>query len=363
LLTSLLPEEQGDPGLHIADLDSKLTALELFLRRAVDTSRQRDIRLVLSTMAVNLWMPPRSSGLTHDAKASEAILLAEEGRTDAALASLVAANGTGAEAGFRAGTWLARAGRTAEAYRELQRAVDEDPGPDRRPSAVNALIRSLAREPDVLLRDTEAAVEARAPQGLPGWESFLDNCHLTPLGVDIEARELLTLLGAASNGCNPAGWQRKRSRPEELALNQFIDGVLGTWGGGNFSRALTYAVATHYAADAGRTVAAVERAMARIESETQPRSDILVSIAEAWRQVDRTDEARRINEMARRRDPGSINALNQAAILAWRSGSDTQARAFATETLRIDPADQLAPALLRRVGGNTGESSVPETPP
>jgi tetratricopeptide (TPR) repeat protein len=350
VLASLLPEAQGSTELRMSGVDPKLAELEIFLRHAVEASRRRDVQLMLSTMAVNLWMPPRADGLIRNARGSEAMLLAEEGKVDAALASLAAIDGHEAERRFRAGVWLAQAGRADDAYAELQGAVDEDPGPDRRPAAVNTLIRSAARESSVLLRDTEAAVESRSPGGLPGWESFVDNCHLTPAGINIETREVFRMLRAPTDTCNPSGWQGPATRRNESSLARLLNGVLGSWGGGAFDQAVTYAIVTNYTANPSQTRATVEQAIARIESETQPRSDILVAIAEAWRQVDRSDEALRLNEMARRRDPGNINALHQAAILAWRSGNDTQARAFATETMRLDPADQLAPALLRRVG-------------
>jgi tetratricopeptide (TPR) repeat protein len=280
------------------------------------------------------------------------MLLAEEKKLDAALASLAASGSAEAERRFRAGVWMAQAGRTADAYSELQQAVDADLASYRRPSAVNALIRRVARESGVLLRDTERAVEARAPAGLPGFESFVDNCHLSPAGIDIETREVFTLLSPSTDTCDPSGWQGPESRYGEFSLMRLLDNVLGSWGGAAFQQALTYAIMNHYAADARRTRAAVARAIARIAAETPPRGEILVAIAEAWRQLGRTDEARRINEMARQRDPGNVHALHQAAFLAWRGGDDSQARDFAADAIRLDPADHLAQALLRRVDGS-----------
>ncbi|MBI3781962.1 MAG: hypothetical protein HY270_01035 [Deltaproteobacteria bacterium] len=65
------------------------------------------------------------------------------------------------------------------------------------------MIRRVAQEENVLLRDTAGLRAAVAPDGILGWETVSDNCHLhLDLFAD-EAASDLNLLGIHVPGANP----------------------------------------------------------------------------------------------------------------------------------------------------------------
>ena len=75
------------------------------------------------------------------------------------------------------------------------RAKDLDPIPWRALTDFNQAIRKLAELDGVFLVDVENSFQQQAMHGLVGFSLVSDNCHPTPLGNAIIARDLLTLMG------------------------------------------------------------------------------------------------------------------------------------------------------------------------
>lgn len=74
----------------------------------------------------------------------------------------------------------------------LERARDLDPKAMRADAGVYAALREAAR--GAALVDGEALIRARAPGGIPGWESFSDVQHLRPEGISLLAEKALLAL-------------------------------------------------------------------------------------------------------------------------------------------------------------------------
>jgi tetratricopeptide (TPR) repeat protein len=73
-------------------------------------------------------------------------------------------------------------------------AKDLDPMPWRVLTDFNQAIRRLAELDGVFLVDVEKSFQKQAVHGLVGFSLVADNCHPTPLGNAIIAREILTLM-------------------------------------------------------------------------------------------------------------------------------------------------------------------------
>ncbi len=162
-------------------LDERLRAWEDFLNRAALRAGERNVPLAVSTLQGNLWFPP--TVLEED--------LNDRGYLEAVYQDAV---GNGVEAleglqrllekrrssfwNFQMGAWLYRQKdfRRARAY--FQEAMDIDDQNIRVKSVFNERTRTLAEEKSIHLLDAASLVDGRAPRGIPGWESFEDNCHL-----------------------------------------------------------------------------------------------------------------------------------------------------------------------------------------
>lgn len=85
---------------------------------------------------------------------------------------------------------LRASGRFDPARDLFERARDLDPIPRRAFGSMNEAVRAAARAPGVRLVDIAARFEAHAEHGLVGFDLVCDNCHPTPLGNAIIAREI-----------------------------------------------------------------------------------------------------------------------------------------------------------------------------
>jgi len=212
---------------------------------------------------------------------------------------------------YQLGDQLARAGGDAgRAYRELRRAADDDTLRLRAPSPVNERIRAVANDERLLLRDTERGLETVAPAGAPGWEAFIDNCHLQPPLLDAEAVAVLALLADAMS--LPATCTTPDGAPEARGLRDVLNGVfsLAAMGPDQLSEVwyegLALAVESwigrdreHADQDVRAFLAAPEFAAARDE----PRGTrVLVAIADGYDRAGWRERALEINEQARQSD-------------------------------------------------------------
>lgn len=191
-----------------------LPALDSALHRFADEAAHHHVTLVLNTMASNLWLHPMAFEDGEDENRPEqleALIQDDLGQRDAAIATLrqLGDQHSSAVAELQLADWLYQRGDYSEARRHFERARDLDQVRGRASTAINERIR-VAASPPVILRDTERALAASAPHGIPGWESFIDNCHLRPWTLDNEAAALLaaipggTACGRADAGGAPA---------------------------------------------------------------------------------------------------------------------------------------------------------------
>ncbi len=345
LLSQLAPPA---PPPDAPSLETRLDALAHFLRQAAATARARNVALAVATMPANLWLPPGGGAReTSDPRFLEAQFLEASGRRADAIRRL---EGLATDPGpalwhYELGELLARAGgQDQRAYRELHRALDDDGLRMRAPGSVNDLLRSVAAEEKLRLRDTERALEARAPAGLPGWDSFIDNCHLLPAAIDQEAVALLALLRDVvplGSACSAGATPDSRKNLADVLTGVFN---LTTMGSSNLEeiwyRGLALAVESWVGRDpdgADRDVRAFlnspEFAAARGEERS---ARVLVAIAEGYHRAGRRDRALEINEQARA--AGGAAPWVQQGLFFLRQGDPTAARAAFERALALDPA-------------------------
>jgi hypothetical protein len=191
--------------LPVATPAARLAAYEAFLRHAAGSARERGFQLVVHTMTPNMWLAPTPPSDPHDPALLEARWLLTRGDpAGAAAAALDSARArTTAEAWYEAGSFLALAGDTPAARVALERAIVEDPvlGRARAWPETNALVRRIAREERLVLRDTEQLLSERTVDGLPGWEWLGDACHLRVVERHHEALALLAQFAPAAVEC------------------------------------------------------------------------------------------------------------------------------------------------------------------
>jgi lysophospholipase L1-like esterase len=92
------------------------------------------------------------------------------------------------------GRLAARRGDLDAARAAFDAARDADAIPWRALGAINDSVRELAHAEGVPLADLDAAFRRHAAGGLVGFELVADNCHPTPLGNALIARELLVVI-------------------------------------------------------------------------------------------------------------------------------------------------------------------------
>jgi len=86
--------------------------------------------------------------------------------------------GPGTAAGlYEKGMALLRSGSYAEARAALARAQDAEPVPYGANETTNRIVRETAARYKVPLVDIDGAVAAHAPNGIPGGETYYDQCH------------------------------------------------------------------------------------------------------------------------------------------------------------------------------------------
>jgi tetratricopeptide (TPR) repeat protein len=337
------------PAEETPPLEERLAALEEFLRRAALATRAKGIAIATATMPGNLWLPPGAGpGDEYDPRFLEARLVAARGCRDVAIQRLetLAAERDQPYWHYQLGEQLARAGDTRRAYRELHLALDADHIGMRAPGRLNDLLRRVAAEEGVLLRDTERAVELRAPGGLPGWESFSDNCHLLPEALDHEVDGLLNLLQETDPDLPPA-CAAKPSQPSRKGLRDTLVGVFDVAVSGppdlaqRWYRALALAVESWLRRDPDRTVRDVTEFLAGSAFASLPkdeRADLLVAVAEGYYQGGSRERAFALNQQAR--DAGDADAWVQKGLFHVRQDEPEVAAAAFEQALAVDGARQ-----------------------
>jgi len=194
-------------GLEVYTRDDALTAqivahYRFNLARMHGIARAAGAEIVFATPPSNLrdFSPFKSEPMAGLAPADAqrvAELSAQAGRDvagarfEAALATLDAAlalDPRRADLHFLRGRALHGLGRHADARRSFVRARDEDVAPLRALSVIENAVRETAATTGAPLVDFTALLDARAPDGIPGDDLFLDHVHPT-----VEANRALAL--------------------------------------------------------------------------------------------------------------------------------------------------------------------------
>ena len=327
-----------------------------FLHHAAQVARQRGFQLVVTTMTPNYWMPPQEQlsdalrrGL-RDARLTRALGHKEEAKQQLlALAQRLPSRSVEHELA----EWLAQDGDNTNARAHLERELAMWPR-ERAGAATNALIRRIATEEHLLLRDTLRERELAASDGIPGWESVEDRTHLYAALFAREAHAVALLLGRppAALGPPPPAPQDQMRLQHGHFMEQLRRGP-GPSYGFDFDRSATaaYARLLHEAGAPAR--AQLEEALAQLGAQqppldTEAQDRVRLAAAEAlWQTGDRA-AARRLNDQVRHaaRSARAPQAWLQAAAFDLQAADVGSARAALQHVLRLRPEDGEAMSAL-----------------
>ena len=334
----------------------RLLEFEKWLREVAVETRRRGVKTVLNTLPSNLWMPPyRDVEARGDQDYLTAFWSWTRGRHIEAVERLKRITRVGGRPywHFQLGVWLARLGRVEEARRELQRVVDIDvvpvPAPgiapvgrDRAPSQVNEILRRVAIDEGVDLRDTAHLVELKVVDQITGWQVMADHCHLQSRFVREEAKGILAavlnvpvekLRGQLSN--------HDRSDSDNMLRFWNQLGLIVTsiaWDDGA-AEALAYAVESALREDPESAKAAIENFLnddlpSRV-SDPRRRFALFTGIAWGYWNAGHREEAKSVNARARQ---GSLpTPWVQVGLFSVSEGNRDGARKAFRRALVIDP--------------------------
>jgi len=221
------------------------------------TSAVRDIRrqgadTILMTVPVNLagWRPvdhphpPEDADATTRWKevwktASAAALDDDFEASTKYFSQLQEMRPTSARARYYLGNSLRMLGRSEEAGKKLKEALDLDARPFRARSAINVIVRRIARQEDVQLVDLEKFFIGLSDDGIIDSRYFLDYCHPDGEGHRIIASEVarkLAEVGLLSNNLEPLiaqiSWDNYQSKdPEDIAGYYYALGMTHQFNG------------------------------------------------------------------------------------------------------------------------------------
>jgi tetratricopeptide (TPR) repeat protein len=339
-----------------AYMRARIHRFERFLHRAAAVARARRFTLVVSTMTPNYWLPPITDAAA-ERRLAEARFLRAIGDAPGERRVLddLAASTDAAPAHFARGEALARAGDRAGALRALDRAIERWPL-SRTTLAANEAIRRVARAEGLRLRDTWEVMRTRASDGIPGWESVVDWCHLSAPLIRAEAVETLRLLGhpLADQGAAPP------PAPLPEVHRTFVEAMQhprGSITGRNLDDAAAFAyhrLLSEGGADARR---ALDQALDALDApggavDAAVRARVHAAAAEAlWTAGDR-GRARALNQRAREEAAGAAAApcWVQLGLFDVEEGRRADATASFRRALTLDPTSvaQTYLALLQR---------------
>lgn len=355
-LLSLLGSRLDPPTAQRPSPSSRLARFERFLRHAATITRGAHARLVATTPASNLWMPPGGGpeGASPQSLTAAHYLDATSGPR--AAADALAGATEPAELVFARGLFQARAGDAAAAGVSLRASLDADSYQTRAPTTVQEMIRRVGADAGFAVRDTARVLEGLAPGGLSGWESFWDNCHLSAASFQREAAAVLDLsrgvpAGGALCGATPSpphtrGFDEQLEGMAGLAQNGSDQGV-SPWLGG-----LSLMLEWHVRA---RGDVAVSEARAFASSLRGPPSSsarVRTALAEGLSRASRDADADALNAEARASDgPAGAAAWVQRGMFLLHRGDRAGARAAFTRAATLDERREDARWLAARCAG------------
>ena len=361
-------------------------ARELFeanLGAILDRAGRAGVPVVLCTVSSNLedWVPNQSwfgaEVGPQDQRAVRGLLAEgraalERGDPVAARDRLERARALApgyAETHYRLGQAYGGLGEWEKAREAYRRARDGDARPSRAPGAINESIRRIARESGAILADVERALEALAPNGIPGFELFEDYVHLKPATHRQVAFELWkafqagSLVGEAGPADPETYWQAVggrdggarldapqatvEARTAPMLFNLAV--VLENQGADEEAiakyRACLDLDPLYYTArfnlarlleERGR----LEEAMAEYRGvlEVEPGyTRALVGVGETLQALGRLSEAEETLRRATREDPGSAHAWSSFGTVLNQKLRHEEAAAAFREAIELDP--------------------------
>jgi hypothetical protein len=192
------------------DADAARMSFENSLRSIVQAARTRQARTVLCTMPVNLrYSDPRV--VPNDPLLQQGRELLAQGRFREAIETLSNSPQQAWAAKF-IGDCLFASGEYGHAKTVYRISVEMNPLGRTRPT-LNETVRQVCREEKLPLVDLERTLEKLSPNGIPDPAIFTDNCHLTPRGYSLMAREIVRvlirqgLLGEGHDDTPPPDWE------------------------------------------------------------------------------------------------------------------------------------------------------------
>ena len=217
------------------------------LRDIVAAGQERGVKIVLSTMAVNLRdFPPFGSMLNSNLPATDQAqfesLFAEAKALQASNHPAAAAQRFEqaariephfAELQFRWAQCLLAATNTSAARDHFQQACDADALPFRADTRINGAIRTLAKElagDGFVLCDAEAALSQAAPAGIAGDESFFEHVHFNFDGnyrlARAWAEQVANLLPEELQRKAATGWAGQEACEKAIGLSDWNRGFV-----------------------------------------------------------------------------------------------------------------------------------------
>lgn len=204
----LAPEVLGERYV-IRDAEEYRLTLEHYtwnLGRMADLYTDLSIPVVLVTVPTNLrdWSPFYTAntpgGLSRyqmEARLAEVVDALSNAEPDRALSmsrEVLRAEPRAAAFHYTAAQALDALHRTSEARVSYLLAKNTDAFPHRTLSSFNDAVRELAKKRGLLLLDAEQLFEAASPDGIPGKNLFLDQCHPNKEGHRLIAEGLIELV-------------------------------------------------------------------------------------------------------------------------------------------------------------------------
>lgn len=343
-----------------ARTDADVRRSSRMLARVADEARRRGVAMVMTTMPSNRWMPPTVREEDRvDPRYLDALFLRAMGRREDARAALTALAGRREVAldAYTLGDWALEDGDAAGAGEWFDRAIALSPSLARAPDALNDAVRQIARRTSHPLRDLAADLAASAPDGLPSWELFSDNCHLLPAALDREALRFLDLAREASQTGSARGCAIT-ARPDPpvhpaAALVTLARGLAGESEVGEhiaWDLAITSLVSRMLRVDPGydRVIAAsLERDLPSM-GDLRTRDRIVTAIAAGYRRAGNLPRAEALESLAMRED-GWVGAYVQSALGRLGAGDRAGAAARLARALALDPQHPAVRFFARRV--------------
>jgi len=222
----LLSDPTLDQRLYAEIVNSDAPIQEKIMRKnlqqIVTLTGRHGIALLLTAMPINLkpdneivgWFERKIEEMDQPIRQGRE--LQAQGKYAEAIAAYAQSQNMDFSTYFIAQCWEALGDyRQAKNYYQFNQSIN--PGLRTQPST-NAMVRVFSRNEHVHLVDLESVAERVSPHGIPGYNLFLDYCHLDQNGYYLMAQEALRVLEA--DNLIPASFGKPGPKP---TMQEIID--------------------------------------------------------------------------------------------------------------------------------------------